>query len=243
MIKFYYLSLFFLFLHSIVFAQENWGGGGDDKKLNFGFSFQYISSEYKILKKSTWRDPYFDQQSNAFVTDSLYSISSPLSQGFGLGFVSDLKVADHVNVRFTPSLSFTDRVLDYHYSDPSKYRQQKVPATMVDLPLAIKIKSDRQINFRAYMIGGARYSLDIISQKKLDDSGFIPVEKLLKNNRKILSYEAGIGLELYFEWFIMRPEIKLSNSFRNVLKPEDNPYSSPVDKLFLRNLQFSIYFE
>lgn len=243
MIKFYYLFLFFLFLHSTVFAQENWGGGGDDQVLNFGFSFQYISSEYKILKKSNWRDPYFDQQTNTFVTDSLYSISSPLSQGFGLGFVSDVRLDNHADIRFTPSLSFTDRILDYHYADPSKYRQQKVPATMVDLPMAIKIRSDRRRNFRAYIIGGAKYSMDIISKKRLDDSGKIPVEKLLKNTRKILNYEAGMGFELYFEWFIMRPEIKLSNSFHNVLKPEDNPYSSPVDKLFLRNLQFSIYFE
>jgi len=243
MIKFYYLILFFLFLHSTVFAQENWGGGGDDKVLNFGFSFQYISSEYKILKKTTWRDPYFDQQVNAFATDSLISISSPVSQGFGLGFVSDVKITELLHVRFTPSLSFADRDLDYNYTDQSKYRQQKVPATMVDLPLAIKIRSERRKNFRAYIIAGTKYSMDIISKKKLDDSGSVPVEKLLKNTRKILSYEAGIGLELYFEWFIMRPEIKLSNSFHSVLKPEDNPYSSPLDKLFLRNLQFSLYFE
>lgn len=243
MIRIYYLILFLFVLHPAVYAQENLGSGGDDQALNFGFSFQYITSEYKILKKAGWRDPYFDTETNAPITDSLNSISSPPAQGFGLGFVSDVKFDDHVSLRLTPSLSFADRVLDYRYADPSKDRQQRIPATMVDLPLAVKIRSDRRMNFRAYMIGGAKYSLDIISQKKMDDSGNIPVEKLLKNVRNILSYEAGIGFELYFEWFIMRPEIKLSNSFRNVLKPEDNPYSSPIDKLFLRNLHFSIYFE
>jgi hypothetical protein len=243
MIKFYFLFLFFLLLNSTIFAQQNWGGGGDDQILNFGFSFQYISSEYKVLKKPNWRDPFFDQQTNTFATDSLYSISSPISQGFGLGFVSDVRLNNYCNVRFTPTLSFTDRFMDYRYFDPSRYRQQRVPATMVDLPLAMKLRSDRRNNFRAYIIGGARYSMDIISQKKLDDSGKVPIEKFLKNKRNILSYEAGLGLELYFEWFIMRPEIKLSNSFRSVLKPEDNPYSSPVDKLFLHNLQFSLYFE
>jgi hypothetical protein len=243
MIKIRCLVLFFLVYSGTVSAQEKYGSGGDDQILNFGFSFQYISSDYKILKKANWRDPYLDPESNAYVTDSLSSISSSPSQGFGLGFVTDVKLSDHANLRLTPSLSFADRDLDYHYTDPSKNKQQIVPATMVDLPLAIKIKSDRRTNFRAYMIGGARYSIDIISQKKLDDSGKIAVEKSLKNVRNILSYEAGIGFELYFEWFIMRPEIKLSNSFRSVLKPEANPYSSPVDKLFLHNLQLSIYFE
>jgi hypothetical protein len=238
-----------LLLSQLVSAQDNWGGGGDDKTLNFGFSFQYIASEFKIFKKANWRDPYYDEQTDSFVTDSLYSIRSPMAIGLGLGFVGDYKLTQRANIRFTPSLSFTDRVLEYQYAppfdgfDPPQSRQQKVPATMVDLPLAFRVRSDRLGNARAYALFGSKYSIDIVSKKRLDDAGNIPTEKFLKNKRSILSYEAGVGLELYFEWFIMRPELKLSNSFRSVLRREDNPYSSPIDKLFLRTLQFSLLFE
>ncbi|WP_423147280.1 outer membrane beta-barrel protein [Rubrolithibacter danxiaensis] len=242
MIKRFTLIAILVLMRLSLFAQ-NWGGGVDNELLHFGFTFQYISSEYKILKKKDWRAPFTDPETNALVSDSLYSISSPPTPGFGLGFVSDLALGDHANLRFTPAMVFTDRLLDYNYLDTTQFRQKKVSATMIDLPIGIKLKSDRRNNFRAYLIGGLKYSVDIISKKKTNDEGLDFSEKFVKNKRGILSYEAGIGFDFYFEFFKLSPEIKLSNSVNSVLKSEVNPYSSPLDKLFLRNLQFSLYFE
>jgi hypothetical protein len=228
----------------------------DEETLHFGFGFHYISSEYKVFKKAGWRDPFRDPETGEIVRDSLYSISSPGATGFGLGFVSDLKLSDHINLRFTPALAFADRFLNYEYvkgtviedvnstgAEAGPFLQKKVTATMVDMPIGIKLKSDRRINYRVYLIGGIKYSMDIISKKKTDDSGFTFAEKLIKNKSHFLSYEAGIGFDFYFEFFKLSPELKLSNSFNNVLEPEDHPYSKPIDKLLLRNLQFSLYFE
>lgn len=239
--KKYYALLLLISSYSSSFAQQNWGGGVDDNILHWGFSFQYIMPEFKILKNPAWRDPYVDPSTNSEVTTPLYSISSRASKGMGLGFVTDLRLGDNLNLRFTPSLSFADRYLFYEYQ--GGLREKKIPATMGDLPLGLKIKSDRRNNFRAYFLGGVKYSIDIISAKKNDDSGNIALEKFVKNNRNILTYETGIGFDLYFEWFKMSPEIKLSNSFRSVLKKEDNPFSAPIDKLFLHSVQFSLYFE
>lgn len=246
------LALFFvLTLLSTGYAQQNWGGGVDSERIHFGFTFQYVSAEYKIYKKEDWRDPRYDDilQRNEVVTDRIASISSPTSPGFGLGFVSDYRMGDHANLRFTPALVFSDRLIDYRFGDTSgvtlfePYHQQKIQSTVVDLPLGIKLKSDRRKNFRAYVLAGAKYSLDIVSKKKLDDTGNAITAKLVKNRRNVFSYEAGIGMDLYFEFFKLSPELKLSNSFHSVLKPETHPFSSPLDKLFLRNLQFSLYFE
>src|SRR5690606_14956625 len=139
---------------------------------------------------------------------------------------------EHLNLRFTPALVFTDRLLDYSYgpTGSSDNYQKKVQATMVDLPVGIKLKSDRIMNYRAYLIGGMKYSMDIISKKKTNDVGFAPLDKLVKNNRSIVSYEVGIGLDLYFEFFKLSPEIKLSNSINSVLTPEDHAFSGPLDK-------------
>lgn len=223
--------------------QQRAGGGVDDEAIHFGFTFQYVASEYKVFKKPTWRNPFYDEDTKSFVTDSLYSISSPVSPGFGLGFVTNLRLGDHGDLRFTPGLVFSDRLLDYQYRDAANFRQQRVQATLVDLPVGFKLKSDRRRNFRAYMIGGAKYSLDIVSKKKTNDAGFAPTEKLVKNTRGIVWYEAGVGFDLYFDYFKLSPELKLSNSVRSVLTPENHPYSAPIDKLLLRNVQFSLYFE
>ncbi len=239
----YFLSFCFVFFSVDSFAQENRGGGVDDDLVHFGFTFQSELVEYKILKKTNWSDPYLDPADGTMLKDELYSISSPTSPGFGLGFVSDLRVGTHANLRFTPTIVFADRLLDYTYKDPQQNKREIIQSTCLDFPLGIKVKSDRRKNFRAYLIGGAKYSVDIVSKKKVNDDDKILIEKLVKNNRNILWYEAGVGFDLYFEFFKLSPELKLSNSINSVLRPEDHPYSRPIDKLFLRNLQFSLYFE
>lgn len=238
----FYLFVFLFFLALDGFAQGNWGGGVDDDPHHFGFIFQYVSTEFKVIKKSSWREPYALEE--GLFSDSLYSISAPVSPGFGFGFVSNLRMGNNADLRITPALIFADRLLDYEYKD--RVRQQIVQTTVVDFPLGIKLKSDRRNNFRAYIIGGAKYSIDIVSKKKTEDSDKILIEQLLKNTKNNLCYEAGVGFDLYFEFFKMSPEIKLSNSFKSVLKRSEDPnhpYSAPIDKLFLRNLQFSLYFE
>jgi hypothetical protein len=236
---------FFLFLSFKLSAQEAYGGGVDLQRVNFGFHFKYVSSEFKIQKLSEWRGPFPDLV-NPLIGSPLVSLSSPPTQGFGLGFVSDLKLGTNANLRFTPGMIFSDAIVDYEFEDQSFSTQRIVQGTMIDLPLGIKLKSNRRKNFRAYVIGGAKYSMDIISKKKRDDSSLIAEAKFLKNTKNNLWYEAGIGFDLYFEFFKMSPEIKFSQTRRSVLLDSDrllNPYVAPIDKLFIRNIQFSLFFE
>lgn len=242
------LIIFFISISVGSYAQVgqggNWGGGVDDQIFSPGFTFQYLSSEYKIYKKVDWQRPYPNPDvPGQFLTDSLKSISSPLSPGFGLGFIAGFKLGNNTDLRITPTLVFLDRLINYEYADPEKFYQQKVATTTVEFPVGFKLKSDRRLNFRAYLLAGGKYSMDIISKKKTDDSGFALTEKFVKNQKNILSYEVAIGFDFYFEYFKLSPEFKLSNSINNVLKPEDHPYSSPLDKLYTRNFQFSLYFE
>ena len=241
------LILSFL-LSMLVFAgnaQENWGGGVDNDDIHFGFTFQYVSSEFKIYKMPDWQQP-FDNPINPGtpLTSNLTSVSSPVSSGFGLGFVTDIRLGNNLNFRTTPSLVFADRWIDYTYQNPADNVRKIVQSATVDIPLGFKLKSNRRKNFRAYLLGGVKYSLDIISKKKLNDSGPNPYDKLVKLKRNILWYETGVGFDLYFEFFKLSPEIKLVNSMHDVIdRSEPNAYNKPLDKLFLRNLQFSLYFE
>jgi hypothetical protein len=249
-LTFYFLL--FLFLTSKLFAQGNYGGGVDDQNLHFGFNFQYVSSEYKIQKTANWRAPFLDPGNLG--TDSLNSIRSNKKPGFGIGFVTDLYITPHVNLRFTPGLVFADRIIDYEFKDgmsldqsgvpsPDGFTRRTVQSTMAEFPVGIKLKSDRRNNFRAYILAGAKYGIDVASSKKAQDAGEIAINKFLKNKKGILSYEVGIGFDLYFEFFKLSPEIKLSNSVNSILKRDLTPYATPIEKLFLRNFVFSLYFE
>ena len=241
------LCIISIFSISKISAQESWGGGVDDEQIHFGFTFQYVASEFKILKLAEWKGPFIDPFNGLpMINSEMKSLASPITPGFGLGFVSDFRLGDNANLRFTPGMVFADRILNYEYDNPAFNVQKKVFATLTDLPLGIKLKSDRRRNFRAYMIAGAKYSIDITSKKKIDDIALSPEAKYLKNNKNTLWYEAGFGFDLYFEFFKMSPEIKFAQSFKSVLRDQDrleNPYTSPIDKLFIRNFQFSLYFE
>lgn len=246
--------LIFLLTFSFFIAKaQNWGGGIDQQDFNWGFGFQYISSEFKIFKKTNWRDPFENPDAPAgtksYLTDSLMSISSPSTVGFGIGFVVNYKLGPNLDLRSTPSLAFADRIINYKYKEPavnntsfSTY-QGKIATTAVDVPLTLKLKSDRRKDFRAYMLVGAKYSMDLGAGKKNKDEDYSMLEKLIKNKSKYASYEAGIGFDLYFEYFKMSPEIKVSHSIGDVFKHENHPYAAPIDKAILRNFTFSLFFE
>lgn len=235
---------------------QNWGGGIDDTDLHFGFTFQYVSSEYKILKKADWMtspNDFSDLPND--IPKGLSSIQAKPTPGFGVGFVINQKLLENVDLRLTPVLVFTDKTLIYRFENlpitpgqtvlDGKDVEKKVQSTLVEFPLGLKLKSNRRNNFRAYMIGGLKYSTDISSKKKSDNSQLTDqMEMFLNNKKSFLSYEAGLGMDLYFEYFKMSPELKLSYSLDNVMKREKlHVFSDPIDKLMLRYVTFSLFFE
>lgn len=244
------IILFAALIFSVSFlakAQPNEGGDSDIDRLSFGFMFQYFNTDFKIFRHPDWRSPYVDPAIGLAITDSMLAIRGLHKPGFGLGFVSNLRLGNNADLRFTPGLAFTDRDVAYHYGNyedgPSGVVTRTVQSTMVDLPVGFKIKSDQRNNYRLYFLAGMKYSMNIVSKKKTDDTANPPLDKLLKMKGSVLSYEAGIGIDLYFPFFKMSPELKFSQSVNNAMQRSDSPYSYPIDKLFLHSLQFSLYFQ
>ena len=242
----YLLIILLFFCSKPLFAQDMlqaWGGGADQHDLSFGFSFSYVNSYFKIDKKPNWQTPFLDPQNgNRPVTSIPTGITSTNQPGFAVGFLTRYSLTEHIEVRVTPSLVFADRALNYAYVTAADNQIKSVQTTTVDFPLSLKLKSDRIGNFRAYLLGGVKYSYGIGSKLNSDANATL-LEKTVKNAGGYTSYEAGIGCDIYFEYFKLSPEIKLSNSMGDVLIHENNPFSAPLNKLFLHTVMFSLYFE
>ena len=239
----YLTIIFILFCGQTLFAQRApaWGGNADLEDYSFGFTFQYINSYFKIDKKPNWRDPYFDQDLNKYTTQPLTALGSTSSPGFAVSFLFRYRIDEHLEARTTPGLVFADRSAYYNYADASQDVIKPVQATMVEFPVSVKLKSDRVDNYRAYIMGGVKYSEAIGAKRNKPDIN--PVDALLTNKSGFGSYEVGLGCEIYFEYFKMTPEIKLSNSIGNLLNRENTPYANPIDKLSLHTITFSLCFE
>ena len=239
----YLTTIFILFCSGSLFAQSApaWGGGADQNDISFGFTFQYVNSYFKIDKKPDWQKPFFDPDVNRNVTTPLTGIGSNGSNGFAVSFLLRYRISEHLEARTTPGLVFADRAVDYTYIDPSEDVNKPVQATMVEFPLSLKLKSDRVWNYRGYIMAGVKYSEGIGVKKNKPDTD--PVNELLTNKTGFASYEVGLGMDIYFEYFKLTPEIKLSNSFGNMLNPENTPYATPISKLSLHTVTFSLCFE
>jgi len=238
----YLLVVIMLLFGKIAFAQvPAWGGNADLQDYSFGFSFQYVNSYFKVDKRPDWRKPYFDPGVNKNITDSVNSISSPGSPGFAVGFLARYNLTDFLEIRTTPSLVFADRTLRYTYATPSQDVDKAVQSTSLDFPVSFKLKSERLENFRAYMLAGVKYSMAIGAKKNTADVD--PLDAIVRNKNGFGSYEVGLGCDIYFEYFKLSPEIKISNSFGNVLLPEDHPFATPISKLSLHTVTFSLIFE
>lgn len=244
MIKIKYLLTVCLFVCSnLLLAQRvpAWGGGSDQRDYSFGFTFSYVGSYYKIDKNPNWQTPFFDPVNNSNVTSSLTSISSSYASGFGVGFLTRYRLTEHLEARFAPSLVFADRIVNYTYiSTPDIHKL--VTNTAVDFPIGFKLKSDRMDNLRFFLMGGVKLT-QAISSKYNTDINLAPIDKIVKNVNRFNSYDVGLGCEIYFEFFKLTPEIKLSNSFGDVLLHDNSAFSSPIEKLSLHTIMFSLYFE
>jgi hypothetical protein len=91
------------------------------------------------------------------------------------------------------------------------------------------------------MLAGVKYSSAIGSKKNPPEVN--PVDAVLRNKSGFGSYEVGLGCDIYFEFFKLSPELKISNSFNNILVPEANPYATPINSLSLHTVTFSLIFE
>jgi hypothetical protein len=176
------------------------------------------------------------------------SIISNPAPGFVISIVANMRLTDNLDLRFIPSLTFGDRDLVYTIDTyrkevmTEKIITKKVPSTYVNFPLELKFKSDRYNNFRAYLMGGAQYTLDLASQAKKREQRNAD-EKIVKFNRDDFYVEAGVGFDFYNEWFKLGVEVKMMYGLMDQLKREENIYTNSIASLKSKIFQFSLTFE
>lgn len=248
----YSFLLIILLLPTISRAQWNTGGDIDAPAIHFGFQLGANTNSFTVIKKTNFQDYTINSAGrNGDVTSGrLQVIQSRYTTGFHLGLVANFRLNDNLDFRFTPDVNFADRSLAYgyqtlttsgHYTNPII---KTISSTYLDFPFLLKFKSDRKANVRAYIIAGLQYSHDIVPKKKTDDSGLDQVDKLVKMNTDIVSYKVGIGMDLYYEYFKMSPELSITNGLTNGLDRSNvNVFTNPLSRLYPTAIMFTLYFE
>jgi hypothetical protein len=227
------VALLFLFISKSSYAQREENlPEHDNKTYYFGITLSGNTSSFHLL-----HHPAF------LATDSV-SVVSPVSKGgFGLGLLGSLRLVPHLEARFNPHLIFATRAINYTLKYPrvgEQPQQEKlVESIYMSFPVQLKFSSDRISNFRVYVLGGGKFEYDLASNSQRRRA-----EDLVKLVKGALGYEAGFGFNFYFPSFIFSPEIKISNTFRNVHSRDANLiYSNVIDRIQARMIVFSIHLE
>lgn len=150
------------------------------------------------------------------------------SAGFSVGLISNLRINDHLDLRFEPGLYITTRTLQY---DPTYFAGQEfsnadlmreVKSTYVHFPLLLKISTKRLNNFKPFIVGGFSTSLNLSSNQENPDDNSAGQFRTKKN---VLFYELGIGIDFYNQWFKFTPSIRGVFALNDELVRDEDPNS------------------
>lgn len=203
----------------------------DYQKIHFGFALGFNASDFVIKKAGNFN-----------VIDSVYSIESSSVGGLNLTILSNLRIGNYFDLRFLPTLSFAQRNLNYVmlYNDTLSLPQtKKVESTYLEFPIELKFKSKRVNNYRAYVLAGFKYGIDMVSQAKVKATD----KDIIKLSKKDYGYEIGLGFDFYMTYFKFSPEIKMYTGLKNLLVPENTIYANPIDALYSKTFTISLTFE
>ena len=184
----------------------------DDKLIHFGFFLGVDMLSYRIQENDSLTQlgmPYSDGH-------VYHPRTMAVGPGFEVGFITDLRLTKHLNLRFTPSLSFGERIVNYksYTNDKIGYTNQakdkpNVLTIPVSIPLYLKWSAEREINHRPYVIVGGGVQFECFRDK----------DKMILHKPFDAFVSAGFGCDLYFRWFKLSPEIKYQIGFLDAHVP------------------------
>ncbi len=202
----------------------------DDKPYHFGINLGLNQSHFNFT-----HHPRFLQY------DSIMDVESINNVGINLAWLVNLRVSNHFDLRVHPlDLTFSEKAFLYkeNYTTDTSVTK-KVQSITLSFPVHLAFSSDRIKNFKVYTIVGGKFDYDLAS-----NAGASKAEDLIKLKRSDLSVELGMGFHIYFPFFVLSPEIKLSSGLTNVhSRDPDLRYSNVIDKVNSRMVTISLTVE
>ncbi|MCQ2342830.1 MAG: PorT family protein [Paludibacteraceae bacterium] len=224
--------LFLLAVSWSAYAQMN-NPYVDDKIVHFGFSLGTNFMGYGVTdSKDTINGEVYHARTKSMLP------------GFSVGFITDVRLSRHLNLRFLPTLNFGQMTVSYqtesgHDVPGSSGDKAEVLSLPLALPLVLKWSAEREKNYRPYLVAGGGVSFDFAGQK----------ERPIYQKMTDYFFTFGFGCDLYMEWFKLCPEIRYQVGFANVLTPiEERPELAKGDYFYttalsrLRNQMLTITF-
>lgn len=199
----------------------------DSKAYYFGITFGLNYSSFRINQSKSFAD-----------NDTFFMVQPGYRPGFNLGIMGNLRVSKFIDLRFIPSLVFSEKRIKTIDIDKQE-EIRSIESIYMQLPLQFKFKSDRIGNFRFYGLLGGKFDYDLSANARSRRQ-----DEWLRVSPIDVGAEVGIGFEFFYPNFIFTPEIKFSQGFINSnFRDSRIPLSNTIDRMTTRMIVFSIHLQ
>lgn len=194
---------------------------------HFGINLGFNQSDFKVIHSS-----------NFIYDDSISGISAKSGPGFNLAVLMSIHLTKHLELRTLPGIAFQDKTLQYSIYDGTTV-DKKLGQIFMEMPVHLKLKSEPIKDFKFYVFAGFKYGFDVAANSKARNA-----DDLVKLTKHDLAVDYGAGIEFHFPLFILSPEFKVTNSFKNTHSYDPFlRYSSVIQGLKNRTFFFGLNFE
>ena len=233
-------TLFVAFLMAvpcIVFAQERKIQNRpyiDDRIWHWGFM---VGLNVQDLDISNSGMPFIENG----VPSYWYADVESYSPGFSVGLLGEIKLNNYLSARLLPTIHFGDKMVRFRDQTTLQSRQQVIKSSYLSLPLDLKLSGERCNNWRPYVVAGIAPAVDMTVK---------PRQELLVKKLDCM-FEIGFGMDYYYDFFKLIPELKFCFGLRDILEKNRRDiddsgiwkYSNAVDGARSRMIVLSFYFE
>lgn len=220
---------------SAIYGQINKGNYNyldyQKKDYYFGISLGLNTSQHQVFHSSEFID-----------NTNFLRAQGASAGGFNVQGIVNYKIGDFFDIRTLPGFTFATRHIDFQATPDATTvlpPRTTIESIFVNLPFLVRFKSAPYRDKRAYIVAGINYSFDVASNSRARGS-----EQLIQVDPHDFQLEAGIGMQFFFPYFILSPEIKFSQGINNTLLFNNQiEESTIIEKLLSRVLTFSFHFE
>ncbi|WP_026812173.1 type IX secretion/gliding motility protein PorT/SprT [Arenibacter certesii] len=201
--------------------------------LNWGYFLGFNQYDFKF-------EYIDDKQDRGNNTDILVG----KSLGFNVGLIGELRINNHLDLRFEPGLHYNRRELgfpDFVNSEKDGFREVK--STYLHFPLLLKVSTKRLGNWKPFLTGGVSTSLNLSSNEDSKDDNSSNRFRMKKNT---YYYEMGFGIDFYLEYFKFSPSIRGIFAINDELVRDNSPnspWTGNIDAMKTRGLFVNFTFE
>ena len=147
--------------------------------------------------------------------------------GFSVGVLADLRLSQHLNLRFSPTMHFGAKHLYFRSLTETNQEGRPIEAsqdmknTYISLPIGLKFSAERWNNYKPYITAGINPTMNLTSKN----------QEYIQLKRTDMFLEVGLGVDLYLPFFKLIPELKFCYSLRDAI---DHDHANELQDVNLR---------